>query len=122
MSTSPRLAAGRPSRRSRRSARTAPSDVPDASLTGTVEAFQKAPNKALSRIDLSGVGQQVDGFDGTMGWASDMNGVRVRGRCRAHRTRCRSSDHSERELKFKELYPKMTVTGREAVGKRRLRR
>src|ERR1041385_125265 len=50
-------------------------DVPDANLTGTVERLQKAPDKALTRIAFDGVGEQLEGFDGSVGWATDFQGA-----------------------------------------------
>ena len=89
-------------------------DVPDANLSGTVEVFQKAPNKASTRIDLPGAGQQVDGFDGSTAWASDMNGVRVKEGLEL--VEARRSAMFGREIRLKEIYAKMTVTGREPVA------
>jgi len=88
-------------------------EVPDASIRGDIEAFQKAPNMSMSRITLAGVGQQADGFDGTTGWASDMNGVRVKEGLEL--VEARRSATFGREIKLKEIYPKMTVSGREPV-------
>jgi len=88
--------------------------VPDANINGTVEVFQKAPNKTVTRIDLPGVGQQIDGFDGTMGWASDMNGVRAKEG--PELAEARRSAIFGREIRLKEIYAKMTVKGREAVS------
>ena len=42
--------------------------VASAGLTGTLEVFAAKPNKNLVRIQLPGVGEIVEGFDGTHGW------------------------------------------------------
>ncbi len=86
-------------------------------LDGTIELLQKAPDKALTTVDLQGVGQQRDGFDGTVGWSEDpQNGVREKSGVEL--AEARRSATFGRELKMKDLYASMTVTGRENVGTR----
>lgn len=91
--------------------------VPDAGLTGTIELFQKAPDKSLTIVDLPGVGTQREGFDGTTAWSEDpQNGLRIKTGLEAAEAK-RSATFS-RELKLKFLYPTLNVKGREAVGGR----
>lgn len=90
-------------------------DIPDVGANGTVELFQKAPDKALTIVDLGALGAQRDGFDGTAGWASDpQNGVREKGGDEL--TEARRAAIFGRELKMKTIYPTMTVKGREAIS------
>src|SRR5206468_1625135 len=46
-------------------------------LQGTFEIYSKAPDKSLTIINLAGVGEILDGFDGKEGWAqSPIQGMR----------------------------------------------
>jgi hypothetical protein len=42
--------------------------VPSAGLTGTFELFAKKPNRMLVKMTISGVGETVEGYNGTVGW------------------------------------------------------
>ena len=42
--------------------------VASAGLTGTLEVFAAKPNKNVVRIELPGVGEIIEGFNGTHGW------------------------------------------------------
>jgi hypothetical protein len=49
--------------------------MPSAGLTGVLEVYGAAPNKSLMKVSLGGVGELVEGFDGTHGWGlSPMTG------------------------------------------------
>ena len=90
--------------------------VPDVGVSGTIQLFQKAPNKALTITEIGGA-QQREAFDGTVGWAEDpQNGLREKSGLELAEAR-RGAVFS-RELHMKTLYPKITVTGREKVGTR----
>ena len=43
--------------------------MPSAGISGSLEVFAAKPNKTLIRIDLAGVGEVQEGFDGTNGWS-----------------------------------------------------
>ena len=43
--------------------------VPANGMSGTVEVFAARPNKTLARTTLGGLGEIVEGFDGTVGWS-----------------------------------------------------
>jgi hypothetical protein len=52
--------------------------VPANGVTGTVEAFAAAPDKLLVRMNLAGIGESLEGFDGRVSWAtSAMTGPMV---------------------------------------------
>ena len=90
--------------------------VPDAGVDGTIQLFQKPPNKAATIVAIAGT-QQREGFDGTIGWSEDpQNGLRIKSG--AELAEAQHTAVFGRELKMKTLYPKMTVTGRERVGTR----
>jgi hypothetical protein len=42
--------------------------VPAAGMNGTIEVIAAKPNKALVKITIPGVGEMIEGFDGTTGW------------------------------------------------------
>ena len=49
--------------------------MPSTGLTGALEIFGAHPNKTLLKISLGGVGEVLEGFDGTHGWSlSPMTG------------------------------------------------
>src|SRR5262245_26219433 len=37
-------------------------------MTGAVEIYAAKPDKALTKISLGGIGEVIEGFDGTHGW------------------------------------------------------
>jgi len=43
--------------------------VPGPGMSGTFEMLAAKPNKMMLRISLSGIGEIIDGFDGTNGWS-----------------------------------------------------
>jgi len=89
--------------------------IPDVGISGTIELYQKAPDKALTVVEFGGMGSQRQGFDGTVGWTQDdQNGLR-----QSDGTELADAKRSAvmgRELKMKTIYPTMTVKGREKVG------
>ena len=49
--------------------------MPSTGLTGALEIYGAQPNKTLLKISLGGVGEVLEGFDGTHGWSlSPMTG------------------------------------------------
>ena len=68
-------------------------------------------------FDLGPAGVQHEGFDGTVGWASDPAGG-YREKSGVELVEARRSAAFPRELQMKTLYPTMTVKGREKVGAR----
>ena len=92
-------------------------EIPDFQITGTIEIVQKAPDKMLQTATLSGIGLQREGFDGTIGWAEEpQNGLRQK--AGAELADAKRGALFPRELKLKQQYPTMAVTGRERVGER----
>lgn len=89
-------------------------EIPDVNISGTVELIQKAPDKALTVVDLAGVGTQREGFDGTTGWSDDpANGFRQKDGVEL--AEAKRAATFGRELKMKALYPKMAVKSTEKV-------
>ena len=57
---------------------TATMEMPAVGMTASVVAVQRRPNQMALTIDLPGIGQMRQGFDGTTAWASDpMQGPRI---------------------------------------------
>lgn len=92
-------------------------ELPAMSLSGPLEVYSKAPNKNAVIIDISGFGMVKSGFNGAIGWSQDpQSGLReMAGAELADRKR--DADFY-REIKLKQLFPKMTLTGKEKVGER----
>lgn len=92
-------------------------ELPAMSMSGPLEIYSKAPNKNATIIDLSGFGLIKSGFNGTIGWSQDpQSGLReLTG---AELADARRDAEFYREIKLKQLYPKMTLVGKEKVGER----
>ena len=49
--------------------------IPANGMTGTIELFAARPNKTLAKTNLAGIGEVMEGFDGTVAWSiSPMTG------------------------------------------------
>jgi zinc protease len=91
-------------------------DVPGMNLSGTVEIHEKAPDKMLSVVTISGAVFR-QGFDGTVAWADDpQNGMREETGAELAETR-RDADFYL-PIDLRSLYAKFAVTGKEKIGER----
>jgi hypothetical protein len=91
-------------------------EVPAMNLSGTIEIYEKAPDRILSIIRVAGASFR-QGFDGTTGWTDDPeNGVREQAGAELSETRREADFYYPLELK--KLYTKLTVTGTEKIGDR----
>lgn len=79
-------------------------------LTGTIQLFQK-PDKSLQIVELNGVGTTREGFDGAVGWV-DQPQQGIVEKSGLELAEARRGAIMPRELKMKQLYPKMVVSGR----------
>ena len=86
-------------------------------VSAPFESYSKAPNKTVFTIDITGFGAVQQGYNGTVGWSSDpQTGLReMTGRELAQ---IKLGSNFYRDVRLKELYPKMTVKGVEKVGDR----
>lgn len=90
-------------------------EVPAMGATVTAEFQSKAPNKTLNVIEIPGVGTIREGFDGTMGWSQNpFTGLSEKSATEVAAIK-RQADFY-RDIRLRELYPKMTVTGSAKVG------
>lgn len=84
-------------------------------VSGEIQFFSKAPNKTTLVVDLSGLGQIRQGFDGTVGWADNpQTGPREMTGQELLVTK-RGAEFYQ-ALKLRALYPKMAVRGKQKVG------
>jgi len=86
-------------------------------VSGPLEIDEKAPNKLLVTVTISG-SVFLQGFDGTVGWSEDpQNGLREQAGAELAETK-READFYH-PLDFRKLYARMSVTGIETVDERR---
>ena len=86
-------------------------------LKGTTESYAKAPNKLANRATLEGIGDFLEGFDGTTGWRQNpMAGFLTLSGTELAFMKREAEFHGD--LKFKELYPKAVVKGKQKLGER----
>ena len=92
-------------------------DVPSTGETGSMEAYRKAPNKEMQMINIPSNGPSERGFDGTAGWnwdpdsgSSDMSSADL--------AAMKLESDFYRDIRLKELYPKISLKGKERVGNR----
>ena len=92
-------------------------EAPDQGVSGSVENYAKAPNKTATVVDVPGFGLVRQGFDGAVGWAENpQTGLREMTGQELSITRRTAEFHGV--LKLRELYPKMTLKGKQKVGDR----
>ena len=93
-------------------------DVPTYSLSGKVEVYAKAPNKILRITDINeGQYVQKEAFDGKAGWKLEPQaGLRQLAGPELEEAKAESVFDSE--VRLKEIYPDMKVTGRAKLGDR----
>jgi zinc protease len=92
-------------------------EMPAMGLNAPVELYAKAPNRVATTINISGFGTVAEGYDGKTAWARDpTSGLREKGGVELATARLDAEFH--KELKLRELYPKMELKGREKVGER----
>jgi hypothetical protein len=85
--------------------------------TATTEMLKKAPDKYLNVTNVDGYGEVKEGYDGTAGWSSEpQNGLVDVGGARL--AAMKRQAQFQGELKWKELYAKGEVMGKEQVNGR----
>jgi zinc protease len=92
-------------------------EIPDAGLSGTIEVSEKAPDKALTIIQLPGVGQVREGADASGAWQEEPQ-TGLRDKTGNELADARRGAAFNAELKFLTLYKTLAVTGQETVGGR----
>ncbi len=90
-------------------------EIPAMGASGPIETYAKAPNKTVMIITFPGFGTIQQGYNGQAGWAQEpTSGMRDLSGAELGYTK-RGAEFYQ-PLKLKELYPKMTVTGKQKVG------
>jgi outer membrane lipoprotein-sorting protein len=86
-------------------------------MHNTVEFYAKAPDKRLVVMNLEGTGELLQGFDGTVAWTKlgDGEAVEVTGPQLAE---IRRESLFNAPLKWREIYAKVELKGKEKVGDR----
>ena len=83
--------------------------VPAAGLSGSVEVFAAKPNRMLMKITVPGLGEMLEGFDGTHAWSvSPMTGPTIHQGKQLEERRFDSEYYGE--LKAADRYESMTTT------------
>lgn len=84
-------------------------------IGGTFENQASAPNKTYTKASIAGVGDLLEGFDGTTSWlANPLQGNRDRQG--EELLQAKLSGDFYREINLARLYPKMELKGTEKVG------
>jgi len=84
-------------------------------IKGTVEVYTAAPDKSYTKVNLNGVGDIIESYDGKTGWTiNPIQGNRDRTGDELLQAKLNSNFH--RETNLEKLYPKMEVKGVEKVG------
>lgn len=92
-------------------------DIPVANISGSFKTQAKAPNLSSLSADLPGFGLLTQGFDGSVAWENNpIQGLRERTGAELADTKLDAEFY--RDLKLKQLYPKMEFSGKEKVGDR----
>ncbi len=90
-------------------------EIPAFGASGTAEIWSKAPNKTAIRLDIPGFGIVQEGFNGTVAWGQEpQSGLREKTGLELASTKLDADFY--RPLRLKQLYPKITVKGREKLG------
>lgn len=89
-------------------------DIPAMGITMPWEQDSKAPNKRLSIMEIPGMEPMLDGFDGVVAWTKSQGLVRVKKDEELARQKRECEFY--RDLKFKEIYDQLTVTGKQKLG------
>jgi outer membrane lipoprotein-sorting protein len=84
-------------------------------IKGTFETVAAEPNLIVTRINMTGLGEFLEGFDGTTAWAiNPIQGARVKTAAEVAQQKLLSDFH--RDTNLEKLYKSLTVTGIEKVG------
>lgn len=84
-------------------------------IKGTLESLAAAPDKSYSNVNLAGIGQLIESYDGKTGWSMDpMQGSREKTGDELLQAKLISNFH--RDINIEKLYPKLEVKGVDKVG------
>ena len=89
----------------------------DDGTTSPAEIFTKAPNKYLAVIHLGDAGEALEGWNGEKGWGKDPDSG-LHDTAKAEQIAAKRDYDFYRELRLKELFPKMALSGKTKVDDR----
>ena len=91
-------------------------DIPTFGVSGTIEVVAKRPNKILRTTDvMNGQFVRKEGFDGQAGWSSDPQ-QGLKSFTGAQLDQLKVEAIFDTDVRLKEVYPDLKVTGRTKVG------
>jgi hypothetical protein len=90
-------------------------EIPAMGAGGPIEMYAKAPNPNLVIINIPGFGTVQQGYNGTVAWAQEpTSGLRELSGPELVSAKREAEFYAD--IKFKEMYSKMTVKGKDKVG------
>ncbi len=89
----------------------------DDGTTSPAEIFAKAPDKYLEVVNLSDGGEALEGWNGVAGWGKDPDSG-LHDMEKAEQVAAKRDYDFYREVRLKELFPKMALSGRTKVDDR----
>ncbi len=92
-------------------------EIPAVGVSGTVETYEKGPNKAITIATIPGVGVIQEAYDGSVAWSDNpMTGLRDKSGVELANAKLEAELH--KAVKLKQLYPTITLKGKEKVGEK----
>ncbi len=92
-------------------------DNSDDGTTSPAEIFTKAPNKYLAVVKSADGGESLEGWNGEKGWGKDPDSG-LHDTDKAEQTAAKRDYDFYRELRLKDLFPKMALSGKTKVDDR----
>jgi hypothetical protein len=89
----------------------------DDGTTSPAEIFAKAPNKYLAVVKLGDAGEMLEGWNGEKGWGKDPDSG-LHDTEKAEQIAAKRDYDFYREIRLKELFPKMALSGKMKVDDR----
>lgn len=84
-------------------------------VSGTFENYAAAPDKSISKVTLAGIGDLLEGFDGTTAWSiNPFQGNREKQG--EELAQAKIANSFNREMNLAKFYPKLELKGIEKVG------
>ncbi|MCA1608137.1 MAG: hypothetical protein LC730_01590, partial [Acidobacteria bacterium] len=84
-------------------------------VKGTFESISAAPDRSLMKMNLTGLGEFIEGYDGTVAWGVNaIQGSRVKSG--EELAQLKLSGNFYREINLDKLYSRITVTGIEKIN------
>ena len=92
-------------------------EIADVGVSGSIQISEKAPDKALTIVELAGMGAIREGTDGSGAWEENPQ-TGLRDKAGSELADAKRGATFNAELKMKTIYKTLQVTGKEKVGTR----